>query len=241
MDINFLFIIVVVIFLRFMIKGYKKGFLRILVSLIGVLTVMAGAIVISPVIASNLSRDSYIYEKIENKIIESFNHKAKEADNSYEVFGNDLYENNDRTLLDDLMDEYNMPQILKSDFIEKYSIRIYQGIAKTVFEKYLAGYIANLIIRSKVFIMVTAILYIIVWLLLRTTDLIAKLPIIKGFNRILGCITGLVEALFIVWMIFFVIIVFMGNGIGEEMIKSVKESSFLTFLFNNNLILKLIW
>ena len=78
MGFNWLAAAVTGLFAFFIIKGYRKGFLRIAVSLAGTLVVMAGAMIISPAISSSLINSSRIYDDIEKKLIESFNRKVSE-------------------------------------------------------------------------------------------------------------------------------------------------------------------
>ncbi len=258
MGFNWLAAAVTGLFAFFIVKGYRKGFLKIAVSLAGTLAVMAGAMIISPAISSSLINSSRIYDDIEKKLIESFNRKVEEsaqtgktgnykkegtgiiitgkekADQNYTI-SEDGYSESGITA-----EELNLPEIIMDDIITKYGTQLRNELAATVFEKYIAGYITKLVIRSSTFIIVSAVLSVGMWMILKTTDLISRIPVIKGFNRTLGCITGALEALIIVWIAFFIIIMCLGNSFGIRMLGYIRDSSFLTFLFNSNILLNLI-
>ena len=242
MGFNWLAAAVTALFAFYIIKGYRKGFLRIAVSLAGTLAVMAGAMVISPAISNSLINGSGIYNDIEKKLTETFNKKIEEhsviGDSKTNADGSisevDPSENGITT------EELDVPGIIMDDIVKEYGTQLRNEIAATVFERYIAGYITKLVIRSSTFIIVSAVLSIGMWMILKTTDLISRIPVIKGFNRSLGCITGALEALMIVWIAFFIIIMCLGNSFGIRMLGYIKDSSFLTFLFNSNILLKLI-
>ena len=225
MGFNWLAAAVTGLFIFFIIKGYRKGFLRIAVSLAGTLAVMAGAMIISPAISSSLINSSRIYDDIEKKLIESFNRKVedsaqtdkngnvKEEGTGIIIIGEEKADQNYTISEDDYSEsgitaeELNVPELIMDDIIRKYGTQLRNELAETVFEKYIAGYITKMVIRSSTFIIVSAVLSIGMWMILKTTDLISRIPVIKGFNRSLGCITGALEALMIVWIAFFIIII----------------------------------
>ena len=78
------------------------------------------------------------------------------------------------------------------------------------------------------------------WVVVKSSDIISKIPVIKGFNKMLGALTGVAQALIIVWIFFFVVIMFMGNETGSRLLRDVQASSFLRYLFNNNFLFRFI-
>ena len=259
MGFNWLAAVVTALFAFFIIKGYRKGFLRIAVSLAGTLTVMVGAMIISPAISSSLIDGSHIYDDIEKKLTESFNKRIEESiqsdkrisrkdgttPNGIIIVESEVNKDDDISELnhpesDMTAKELDVPRIIMDDIIKEYGTQLSKELASTVFEKYIVGYITRLVIKSSTFLIVSAVLSLGMWMILRTTDLISKIPVIKGFNRTLGCITGALEALMIVWTAFFIIIMCLGNGFGVRMLGYVQDSMFLTFLFNSNILLYLI-
>ena len=243
MGFNWLAAAVAALFAFLIIKGYRKGFLRIAVSLAGMLAVMAGAMIISPGISSSLINGSRIYDDIEKKLIESFNKRIEAAsDASYDKdsdtdiisgFRSESYDGEEDTIS---AEDYGIPQIIMDDIMNEYGTQLRNEIASTLFERFIAGYITKLIIKASTFIIVSAILSVGVWFVLKTTSLISRIPVIKGFNRTLGCITGALEALIITWVSFFIIIMCLGNSFGIRMFAYIKDSAFLSFLFSHNIL-----
>ncbi len=227
MEINWLFAVVVALFAILIINGYSKGFLRIVVSFMGTIVVMIAVIVISPRVSGYILNNTDIYEHTRQKVVDVF------LDKMYSDSG-------DTVDTSDALNDLNIPDILKNDFIEKNASEMYQALLKTLFDEYISGYIARLIIKAGSFVGVYLLLTIALWILAKSTDIIGRIPVIKGFNKFLGLLVGGVEALIIVWISFFVIIMFLGNELGGKLLSSVQSSVFLTFLFNNNVLFRFI-
>ena len=73
------------------------------------------------------------------------------------------------------------------------------------------------------------------------TQLITKLPIIKQFDKLGGILYGLLEAFIIIYVIL-AILSFVSPMISQTGILQAIENSFLgSIMYNNNLLLKLIF
>jgi len=78
------------------------------------------------------------------------------------------------------------------------------------------------------------------WALCIALDLISKLPLLNGVNKTAGLLAGLLHGLVIVWVFFLIITVFGGTKIGQQALEMIGESEILSFIYNNNLLLKFI-
>jgi uncharacterized membrane protein required for colicin V production len=231
MNANLLAVMAAAVFVFFIIKGYRKGFLRIAVTLVGTVAVMITTLVLSTVISRSLINSPGFYGRIENKLVETFTERLT-----------DTYPEDDEGLpVEDKtvsIDELDIPDIIKTGFMEDMGRQMYQELILPVIIQYAAGYAAKLIIKSSVFVFISAALSILLWFVLKTTDLIARIPVIKGFNRTLGAAAGGIEALLLIWAAFLIIVMFLGNDLGSRLLMAVKESPFLSLLFNTNPLLK---
>ncbi|MCR4657662.1 MAG: hypothetical protein K5770_15765, partial [Lachnospiraceae bacterium] len=69
--------------------------------------------------------------------------------------------------------------------------------------------------------------------------LMAKIPIIRGLNRYLGMLAGAALALIVVWVFFFVLVVFFRNTAAGTLLADVKDSRFLSFIYDSNILFKM--
>ncbi|MCR5221534.1 MAG: CvpA family protein [Lachnospiraceae bacterium] len=226
MNLNFLLIAVLAVFAVCIIQGYRKGFLRIVISLIGTILIVATVFAISPYVSKLLIDRSGAYDKIKGKVERVFTEDNAKLDNT-------IPENQELTI-----DSYQVPDLLKNALKENNTEETYKQLMVELFEDYIAGYLSRLIIKASSFIGVFLLLSIGLWLALKSADLIAKIPIIKGFNKFLGVIVGFLEALMIVWVFFVVVIMFLGNETGSKLMEEIYRSPVLTFLFNENILMK---
>ena len=88
---------------------------------------------------------------------------------------------------------------------------------------------------------VCALLFIIIRLVLMLAYIIVdsatKLPVIKGTNKLLGGLLGVVNILFIVFLALMLLAMYMPSDSG--MYEIINNSYLVKFLYNNNILLKL--
>lgn len=227
-NVNILFVIVCLILIGSAIHGYRKGFLRIAISLVSFVLTIVVVTVVSPYISNYMIDHTQVYDKLRDKVVEVFAEDNAKLDNS-------VPENQKITI-----ENYDLPDVVKKSLIENNTEAVYKTLLVNLFEEYVSGYLARMIINAITFIGSFIMLWILINVVLLSADFISRIPIIKGFNKIIGGTAGLLWGLLIVWILFFVAIVFFGNTLGNKMILSVNESNFLTILFNNDFLFKYI-
>ncbi len=240
METNWLAIGVAALFAVFIIYGWSKGFLRLVLSLVSTIVIIIAVVIVSPQVSRYIINNTDIYENTRNKVINIFLEKlySDEEDELQEESSDEADGNTD--ISEKAINDLKLPEIFKNDLIEKNASEMYQALLATVFKDYIAGYIARLIINAGSFVGVYVVFWLGLRLLLSSSDLIAKLPVIKTLNKTLGAITGGAEALLIVWIGFFIIIMFLGNEVGGKLLEAVQDSEFLTILFNSNFLFRFI-
>ena len=105
---------------------------------------------------------------------------------------------------------------------------------------YVGKYLADRVIRVIIFTVLFTVFYaslhiVIVWL-----NLLSRLPIIYGLNKIAGAVLGLTEALIFVWIGCLVLTLFSGSPIGKSMIDQINGSIWLTWLYDHNMLSYLV-
>ena len=228
MDINFLSLAVMILFIYMIGRGYHRGFLRIVVTFIGVIAILIAVRKMSPYVSDYFINNTETYTKVQEKITEKF----AEANLKYD---NTIPENQVKTIT-----SYDIPDILKNNLITNNTQEMYKLLFVSLFEEYISAYLAKTAINAMSFVVLFLILMILFKVLLAAVDIIAKIPIIKGINKFAGACLGLAEALIIVWIFFFIVVMFIGNDSGSILLSMISESKFLSFLFNTNLFIGFI-
>lgn len=104
----------------------------------------------------------------------------------------------------------------------------------------IAGVIAHYILEGIAFLLMMLAGGILTHWLAHALDLASRFPALKGPDKILGAVFGMGKGLLLVW-VFFVILTLLGGGkSGNVFLSSIEESRILNFLYQNNILLRIL-
>ena len=135
-----------------------------------------------------------------------------------------------RTIIENL----NLPQNVKAAMIENNNHEVYELLGVNAFADYIGNYLADMILNSVGFVLLFAIVYLLIRLVVRWLDLIARLPILSGMNKIAGALLGGVQGLLFLWILCLVLTACSGTAWGMTLIRQVEASKWLSFLYEHN-------
>ena len=78
-------------------------------------------------------------------------------------------------------------------------------------------------------------------IIISIADIVSRLPLIKQINKTGGLLAGFLKGLIVVWVFFIAMTMFCETEFAKTVFAYINDNSFLAFLYNNNLILKLIF
>ena len=254
---NILTGIVIVIFLLFMIRGYRRGLIKSLASVISLVASLALVSFVTPYVSQFLQEQTPVYTYVMERCQESFIVTLDEADEKTaesETEEGDVSlkkgNNNDTVgnvagtissqLQKNAIEELPLPSVLKNLLIRNNTEKIYKDLAVNSFNDYVPKFMANLIMNIISFVVTWLIVASFIWLAVMTLDVIANLPIIHGVNQMLGLVLGAGQALVIVWIAFLAITVFASTAIGKQLMEMIEKNVLLNQLYNGNVFLKLL-
>ena len=216
------FIGAVAIIALFGIMGLKRGLIRTVFELAGMLIGVILTVLISPYMASMLRNSASVYDAIHSKIEEhvhiNFNSSGDE--------------------LTDYLDGLNMPNKVDEFLLEKsgnvsdLANSTVEQINRSIVDK-LTDMAINCISFVVTFIIIMLLLTIAVMLL----DLISKLPVLNFTNKLLGLAAGLIEAYLILSVIGVMIMIFSTSKLGIALSTQISSNPILSFIYKHNLIL----
>ena len=199
--------ILVLLVVIFFFVGIKRGFIRELVSLIGFVVALVAAYFLSGFGSSlvyDTFVDGYVQEKVSTAVVSSVNNEV----DGVMVSIPEYYINAAETVGVDL------EHVVKSNMGSTVQ-ETADSVAQTVSTE-----IARPVIGGLIRIILFFILFIIVKLIIdwigRALDIVARLPIIHGANKILGGFVGAIRGAgiaFIVSFIFYHVVNFSKNGV----------------------------
>lgn len=230
---NGLLIAVGLIFLVCMIVGYTRGFIKIVASLGATVATIVLATFLSPYVSGVLLKTVPIEEMIQEKCMEIL------MSNQEGVTVSDDVENSQDAQFF-MIENAKLPEVFQQLLLDNNNPEIYKTLGVTTFSEYIGSYLARLIADIVSFLLTLIVVTIVVRTILCTVGFIGKLPVIGGLNRIAGGILGIGTGLIVVWVLFIIITLMYDSEIGRQCFASIAENEFLTYLYENNILMNYI-
>lgn len=230
---NGLLIAVGLIFLVCMIVGYTRGFIKIVASLGATVATIVLATFLSPYVSGVLLKTVPIEEMMQEKCMEIL------MSNQEGVTVSDDVENSQDAQFF-MIENAKLPEVFQQLLLDNNNPEIYKTLGVTTFSEYIGSYLARLIADIVSFLLTLIVVTIVVRTILCTVGFIGKIPVIGGLNRIAGGILGIGTGLIVVWVLFIIITLMYDSEIGRQCFASIAENEFLTYLYENNILMNYI-
>lgn len=222
---NWLLIAVAVILIGYAFSGRQRGFIRTVFALFSTIIALMLTVWISPVISKQLQENNkvmgFVTERVEKAI-------------SFENMGDKVSEQVE------FINKLPMPKAIRHTLVENNTKDVYKAMAVDNFKEYISNSISRIIINAASFLVIMVIILIGLALLCEALNIISKLPIINGLNKTAGLLAGLLQGIVVVWIGCIVLTVLGGTKLGQNMFEMINESTFLSIIYNNNLLLNFI-
>ncbi|MDD3223060.1 MAG: CvpA family protein [Clostridia bacterium] len=222
-NMNIVLIIAAVILLAAIIIGGIRGFIKTFFAAFSVMIAIFLAVQLGPYLGKVL-QVTPIYTSIEGSIEDKLDARAEEQS---QKVSQQIEEIN----------TYPLPDSLKQALVENNNNQIYEALGVNQFNQYVAAYMACLIINALAFLIVLILSVIILKIIAASLDLISKLPILNGMNRLGGIAFGAVHGFIILWVLCIVVTIFSWTGPGEWVSAQISSNIYLSWLYNNNYLL----
>lgn len=208
-------LIIVGIIALCVIVGYAKGLTGALIKIVSFVLSLVIAFILYMPISNYIINNTQIDDMIENTIRES------------------ILKNDDQT-----QKEENMPTAI-TDYINQKVEDASNSVKENVVNS-TAKDVSQTIVRAGTWIMLFIIARIALIVLKFITALIAKLPVIKQFDKLGGIIYGLLEGLVITYFAL-ALISFITPMTKGNLSSDINKSYIGSRMYNNNLLLKIIF
>lgn len=96
------------------------------------------------------------------------------------------------------------------------------------------------VLLAFILLLAISVIYKVVKFLLDTFKLVKAIPVGKLADKLAGVALGLVEAVFVIWLIFLIVGSFDLMGLKTWMLAQVEESRFLTTIYYSNYLVELL-
>ncbi len=230
---NGMLIAVAIIFLAGLIIGYARGFIKIVASFAITIASIVLVMFLSPYVSDFILKNTPIEKMVQEKCIEMLAPDGEELKDA-------LKGEYTREEQISLIENAKVPSMIEKLLLDNNNSEMYETLGVKTFGEYLSKYLAKLIADILAFLVTFIVVTIVARIVLGLLGIIGKLPIVGGLNRIAGGALGLASSLIIVWILFVVITLIYQTEFGVTCFDNIAKSEFLTFLYDNNVLMKYI-
>ena len=224
---NWLFWVVVVFIAYHIIDGLRRGFIRKVVSALSLVITLVFVTYFTPQITTFIQEHTSLHENLQKKCSDIF------LSNEY---NEDV--KTDQVLMIENMD---LPENIKEMLLENNNTESYDVLAVSGFHDYVGAYLANMIINALAYLLSFVIVWTAIRAVLLAMDVVTKLPILHGINRLAGGVLGIVYGIVLVWIAFLLVTILCNGNLGRQFFGLISENPFLLFLYNQNVIMKMVF
>lgn len=257
---NLVLIAVILVLALNIVLGYSQGFVKAAYSLVSWILVMVLTTFLTPIATDWVMNstpipakvEEYVYEQIEKGIEEGIEEKKQEVLDQVGTqvetqLGDQLQLGVDQLegleqygiqLPDAIMEKLEEVQ---SELVQGDSLESITDSATSPVYKTLASTISAVVIKGVVSVIIMLLAVIIVFVVGTLLDIVSKLPVLDEANKTLGIIAGAVKGFVLIWVLFAVLSFFGVTETGRMLVSYVYENPILTWLYENNPLLSLLF
>lgn len=222
---NWLLLIVIVYMILSIISGYRKGLIRTVCSVLAMMIALIIASVCSPMVSRALESNKGIYGYVDEKVSDVLNIDSKISGVTEQA---------------KYINSLRLPESIKEQLKVNNNSEVKNELKVSEFSDYVTGFITCLILNAISYIVVFIVALLLIGVVINVLDLISKLPVLNAVNKMGGAIAGAAKSLVVIWVFFVLITVFSGSDFGQTMFKMINDSTWLSFLYNNNILMNVI-
>ena len=232
---------VILILVIFALIGWRKGVIRLVLSLVSMIITIMAAVVIAPMATTAIKNNTNIDENIAQSIYTVL-YENKEVDEYFE----------DKQTVTDVVaevgDKINLPESLTEavkampDSELMSVIREYgEASVKEITIRLIALRLADIVLTAIAYLVIMVVVSIVLRVVVAATGLIRRLPVIKQADKLGGLIVGLVEGIAVVWIFFTVVTAISGTQAASNILVQIHGNAILEALYNCNPITSLLF
>lgn len=216
--------IIVGILILLVLDGYRKGLIKKLVSMAALVVVLILVSVAAPYVGDFL-QSTPLYQTLKESCTEIFTEGDTEEKRAAQT---------------EVIESTSLPDYLKELLKENNNNEVYEILEVTGFADYAGSYLAKMILNAAAYLITFLIVSVVMAVVVFSLDLISRLPVISGVNKLAGAALGGIQGLLLLWIFFLVLTVFCNTETGKSLLAMVLENPILSWLYTNNYFMQFV-
>lgn len=211
-------IVILLILILFIWMGYRRGFIREIVSFFFVFLSLSLAWAINPYINDFLISETPVYSTIQETCTDFVQKQSSNLENEMESSSQ-------------FIDGLNLPEILRKNIEKNNNTENYAELSVNTLTEYVSGYLARTIVNGFSYVLAYILATIGIRIVVYILNLIAGLPILKTANKLTGGLVGFVKGLVFIWILFLILTVLCSTEIGKTSLELIEKDSLLSVIY----------
>lgn len=208
------------------IMGFRKGFVKEIVSVFFMLISFLLVWAINPYVNSFVKEYTPVYDTIQG---ECQNLVSEQIGNKKAL---------DKEEQKQAVENLELPDLLKNALVENNTVDTYRYLAVSTFTDYISDSLAVMAVNGISFLISFIISAAVIKLLRVILNVLTKLPVLHGINKIAGAAVGGLKCIIFIWIAFLVITLLCDTSLGQQGMALIQQDAFLNFLYNQNIFVK---
>lgn len=208
------------------IMGFRKGFVKEIVSVFFMLISFLLVWAVNPYVNTFVKEYTPVYDTIQDKCQTLVS----------EQIGNK--KTLDKEEQSQVMENMELPDLLKNALVENNTAETYRYLAVSTFTEYISDSLAVMAVNGISFLISFVLSAAVIKLLGFILNVLTKLPVINGINKIAGAAVGGIKCIIFIWIAFLVLTLLCNTTLGQQGMALIQQDAFLNFLYSQNVFVK---
>lgn len=208
------------------IMGFRKGFVKEIVSVFFMLISFLLVWAVNPYVNTFVKEYTPVYDAIQDKCQTLVS----------EQIGNK--KTLDKEEQNQVMENMELPDLLKNALVENNTAETYRYLAVSTFTEYISDSLAVMAVNGISFLISFVLSAAVIKLLGFILNVLTKLPVINGINKIAGAAVGGIKCIIFIWIAFLVLTLLCNTTLGQQGMALIQQDAFLNFLYSQNVFVK---
>ena len=208
------------------IMGFRKRFVKEIVSVFFMLISFLLVWAVNPYVNTFVKEYTPVYDTIQDKCQTLVS----------EQIGNK--KTLDKEEQNQVMENMELPDLLKNALVENNTAETYRYLAVSTFTEYISDSLAVMAVNGISFLISFVLSAAVIKLLGFILNVLTKLPVINGINKIAGAAVGGIKCIIFIWIAFLVLTLLCNTTLGQQGMALIQQDAFLNFLYSQNVFVK---
>lgn len=186
------------------IMGFRKGFVKEIVSVFFMLISFLLVWAVNPYVNTFVKEYTPVYDTIQDKCQTLVS----------EQIGNK--KTLDKEEQNQVMENMELPDLLKNALVENNTAETYRYLAVSTFTEYISDSLAVMAVNGISFLISFVLSAAVIKLLGFILNVLTKLPVINGINKIAGAAVGGIKCIIFIWIAFLVLTLLCNTTLGDR-------------------------